>query len=667
VNERNFHKILVANRGEIALRIVGVIRALDKVAVVVHSESDRDLPFVTEADEAYSLGSGDPSTTYLHMEKILEAASMAQADAIHPGYGFLAENAAFARACLQKGIQFIGPDAEVIALMGHKARARNRASELGVPVLEGNTGDLETFILNRKQLPYPLLIKPAAGGGGKGMRIVSSAKQFETEAREAAREALNYFGSGELYVEKYLEDPRHIEVQVIADHHGHLVHLYERECTLQRRFQKIIEEAPSASISEESRDHITSVALQLAEDIGYTNAGTVEFLMDGHEDFYFLEMNTRIQVEHPVTEMITKVDLVKEQIRIAEGHPLSFSQKDISISGHSIEARIYAENTKNGFMPAAGRIHTFEVPVQDGTRMDSGFRAGNLVETHYDPMLAKAIVKGKTRDDAIHSLIAFLKEVRITGLATNRDFLVGLLRSNPFRKNRFDTGYIDREVDALLVSTQCGLKKLDRDYLFSAAVVIALQANYHHMSESDLPWYSIGHWRLLPEITLMMEGEPTRIRYELVKGPERMKLYIENENYQVALERRAGNDYWISINQKTLKVWGTTHHSEILVDLDGHLFMLRRMDVLDRRFIRSGKQKKEEESNEIMAPLNGRVVQINVNESDQVEEGDPLLVIESMKMENKILAPRKAGIEQVQTAVGAQVKANQLLITLANI
>jgi len=305
MKQNNLQKILVANRGEIALRVIRAIRELDKLAVVIHSDFDRDLPFVTEADEAYSLGSGDLANTYLNTNKILEIASSVMVDAIHPGYGFLAENAEFAKACRQKNINFIGPSPEVISLMGHKANAKKKVRELGIPVLEGIVDNLDSLIRQRNTLSYPLLIKPVAGGGGKGMRIVQSQENFESEAREASREALNYFGSGDIYVERFLENPRHIEVQVMADHHGNMAHLYERECSLQRRYQKIIEEAPSPSISVETRDHLTSMAMKLVKGIGYTNAGTIEFLMDENHQFYFLEMNTRIQVEHPVTEMIT--------------------------------------------------------------------------------------------------------------------------------------------------------------------------------------------------------------------------------------------------------------------------------------------------------------------------------------------------------------------------
>jgi 3-methylcrotonyl-CoA carboxylase alpha subunit len=664
MEQANYHRILVANRGEIALRIIRAIRQLDKLAVVVHSDFDRDLPFVTEADEAYSLGPGGLADTYLHTAKILEVAKIAQVDAIHPGYGFLSENAAFAKACKKANIAFIGPSPEAISLMGNKSNAREKARELGLPLLDGVTGTLEHLVDQQQNLPYPLLIKPAGGGGGKGMRIVRNAKLFEAEAKEAAREAQNYFGTDELYVEKYLEKPRHIEVQVMADQFGTAVHLFERECSLQRRYQKIIEEAPSGFISAETREKITGEALRLVRGIGYVNAGTVEFLMDASQQFYFLEMNTRIQVEHPVTEMITGIDLVREQIRIAEGHPLSFTQEDVVIRGHAIEARLYAEDPEKEFMPSSGRIAIYEVPAGESTRIDSGFRKGNLVEPYYDPMLAKVINLGKTRELAIKQLIGSLKEVRITGLRTNRDFLIGLLRSSGFEKNEIHTRLIEEDMEQINSVIQKDRNQRDRETLLAAASIIALQIdNTNHTGWSN-PWHTIGHWRILPEITLMVDHQLYRIRYELMKGRERLRLCLENLQMNVSLERRLGNNYWIRFDNQVLKVWGTTDRSEILLDLDGHLYRYRRMDILDRRYIRSAGRDDSTAKGEITAPLNGKVVQINVKEGEEVDEGDPLLIIESMKMENKILADSRARVKKIEVVVGQQVHANQLIITL---
>jgi 3-methylcrotonyl-CoA carboxylase alpha subunit len=662
-----FHKILIANRGEIAMRVIRAVRELGKMAVVIHSEHDRELPFVTEADEAYSLGSGTLAETYLNIGAILEISERAGVDAIHPGYGFLSENAAFASACIQKNIHFIGPGPEAIEMMGNKSNARQKAEELGLPVLEGVVMDLEELIAAGPGLTYPLLVKPAAGGGGKGMRIVRDPAGFGEESRQASREALSYFGSGQIIVEKYLENPRHIEVQVIADHHGNAVHLFERECSLQRRYQKIIEEAPSVSITPETRDRITGAALNLVRGIGYRNAGTVEFLVDERQEFFFLEMNTRIQVEHPVTEMITGIDLVKEQIRIAEGLPLSFRQEDLKIRGHAIEARIYAEEPFKEFLPSTGRIDILSEPSFQWTRIDNGYRTGNLVEPYYDPMIAKVIATGSGREDARDHLIRALQEFRIHGLKTNRDFLVELLRSAAFSMNRIHTKFIDENLEELLEKNLERRNAWKLETLLAAASVIALQSNGHSEKGIPSPWHSIGHWRIRPEMVFSLDHTEYRIAYELMKGREKLRLHINSEAYEVSLERRKQDDYWILINNQILKIWGISDRSDIIMDLDGHFFRLRRMDILDRRYIASPAPDGKDHSRQIFAPLNGRIVQISVREKGEVVTGDPLLIIESMKMENKILATRSAAVERIHVEVGDQVQKDQIMITLTTL
>ncbi|MCK4751051.1 MAG: biotin/lipoyl-binding protein, partial [Bacteroidales bacterium] len=379
------------------------------------------------------------------------------------------------------------------------------------------------------------------------------------------------------------------------------------------------------------------------------------------------EMNTRIQVEHPVTEMITGIDLVKEQIRVAEGHPLSFSQEEISINGHAIEARIYAEDPEKEFMPATGRIETFQAPDHKEARIDSGFLNGNLVEPWYDPMLAKVITRGASREDARNQLIRILKDFRITGLRTNRDFLIELLRSIAFKENTIHTSYVDRELDSLISSNQESRNAFGTDLLLTAATLIALQNQKNPERDRFSPWHAIGHWRLLPEMTLLADSEQYRIRYELQKGRQRMHLHVGDRDFQVALERRDGDDYWIRIDKQVIKVWGITDRSEILLDVDGHLHRLRRLDILDRRYIGAGDGEMQATPGEITAPLSGRVVQINVKQGDQVTQGDPLLVIESMKMENKILATHDASVDKIEVSVGDQVQTNQLIITLASI
>jgi 3-methylcrotonyl-CoA carboxylase alpha subunit len=662
-----FHRILVTNRGEIASRIVRAIHELDKVALVIYADNDRKLPFVTEADEAFCLGSGDLSQTYLHIERILNIAREAGAEAIHPGYGFLAENAAFARACEESGIHFIGPSAEVISLMGNKSKAREIASTLGIPVLEGETGDLNTLLEKRFQLPYPLLIKPAVGGGGKGMRIVRKADYFEQEARDASREALNYFGSGELYVERKLEGSRHIEVQVIADHQGNMTHLFERECSVQRRYQKIIEEAPSEFISEDTREHITSTALALIREIGYTNAGTVEFLMDQDQHFYFMEMNTRIQVEHPVTELITGIDLVKEQISIAQGHTLSFTQADLSMEGHAMEARLYAEDPTKDFLPSSGSLGAFDLPSGHDIRIESGYRTGNQVEPWYDPMMAKIVVKGTDREDTRKQMIKALKKAHIAGVSTNRDFLIGLLRSDPFKENLVHTRLLDQDMQKLLSSINVQRNRYALETLLAAASFIALYQGKASDRSAESPWHQIGHWRILPTIKLSSEHETHDIKYRFLEGNEGMWIQIEDQEIQVKLKRAQGHQYRLRINDQTIKLWGMADRSEILLDLDGKQYRFRRLDVPDRRYIPRNEKQKGPGQGEISAPLNGRVLEIPVKEGDRVTAGKALVVIESMKMENKMLADHEAQVKQIKVEVGQQVRTNQILLTLASI
>lgn len=653
----------MANRGEIARRIIRAIHEMDKVALAVYAENDRELPFVEEADESWSLGSGDLSSTYLLGEALLHIAREARADAIHPGYGFLAENASFAWACQESGIHFIGPSAEVIDLMGHKSRARETVSRLGIPVLEGETGDLKTLVEKRFRLSYPLLVKPAAGGGGKGMRIVRTAESFEQEAREASREALAYFGSGEIYVERFLEGPRHVEVQVMADHHGNRVHLFERECSLQRRYQKIVEEAPSGFLSEDTRRQITSAALELIRGIDYTNAGTVEFLVDANQQFYFMEMNTRIQVEHPVTELLTGIDLVKEQIAIAEGRALSFSQEDLSLGGHAMEVRLYAEDPSNNFLPSSGSLDAFDLPGDRELRIDSGYRAGNRVGPWYDPMLAKLVVRGKHREDARRRMVEALKKTHVAGLSTNRDFLLCLLRSDHFTENRIHTGYLDQEIRNLLSAMDKRRAAIQGDGLLAAAAFVSL---YPGEESTGSPWQQIGHWRILPGITVRSAGETHLIRYRRGKSKEHMWFSIGDRESQVILEHRTGRHFRLRIREEVLELWAHKEGSEIYLDADGHRFVFRRPDIPDRRYIPREEGGKGPVNGKISAPLNGRVVEIHVKKGDRVAEGEAMLVIESMKMENKILAEQEATVEQIEVSVGQQVRTNQILLTLAS-
>ncbi|MFZ5941024.1 MAG: acetyl/propionyl/methylcrotonyl-CoA carboxylase subunit alpha [Bacteroidota bacterium] len=662
MNRKNFNKILIANRAEIAARIIRTVHEMGKLAVAVYSVYDSDLPFVSEADESYTLGEGTLSETYLNQEKIIQTALQAGADAIHPGYGFLSENPSFAAKCRENGLEFIGPSEEAIRLMGNKIRARELAESAGIPVLKALTGNMAYILEQREELVYPVLVKPADGGGGKGMRVVSGVSGLKDALEGASREAMSYFGSAEVFVEQYLEAPRHIEVQVIADHHGTAVHLFERECTLQRRYQKIVEEAPSPSVSEELRTQITGWALELVRRIAYTSAGTVEFLVDSRGQAWFLEMNTRIQVEHPVTETITGIDLVREQIRIAQGAPLSFRQEDLSINGHAIEIRLYAEEPEKEFRPSTGEIMAFELPSRSWVRCDSGYRSGNRVEPWYDPLLAKFIVRGRNRDEARNRMISALRDLHLAGIQSNRDYLLELVSDEAYRDNRLDTGWIDRYSPSLISRTEQKKKNFSRDDLLGAAVMLALEHNYN--PGRDSVWYGSGFWRLLPELILSHSEDRYRLHYEMLGGRREIILSGLNERIHLKTEQRTGNHFRISSGNRQLSFWGFADRSDLHLDIHGLNFILRRPDIPDPRYISANEASSAENRNEILAPLPGKIVEIMVAEGQEVQQGESLLIIESMKMENRIVASRDGKISRVYVQKGDQAEKNKLLILL---
>jgi len=443
-----FESILIANRGEIAVRIVRACRALGIRSVAVFSEADQDALHVRMADEAHLCGPARATESYLDVSRIVEIAARARVDAVHPGYGFLSENASFAEAIADAGIVFIGPSPEVIREMGLKVASRNRMIAAGVPVVPGcgEIHDLETARKAAVEIGYPILVKASAGGGGRGMRRVDDEGELAAAIERAASEAAEAFGDGAIYLEKLLLNPRHIEIQVMADSAGHVVHLGERECSIQRRHQKLLEESPAHQMSPERRSAMGAAATRAARSVGYVGAGTCEFLLDAGGDFYFLEMNTRIQVEHPVTEAITGIDLVQTQIRVAAGEELGFHQQEIRFDGHAIEARIYAEDPDKGFLPSPGRIEYWSAPSGEGIRLDSGFEGGHTITPHYDPMIAKLIAHGRDRSQALARMAAALDEFTIAGIRTGLPFLRRLMINPTFRAGAYDTGFIEAEM-----------------------------------------------------------------------------------------------------------------------------------------------------------------------------------------------------------------------------
>jgi 3-methylcrotonyl-CoA carboxylase alpha subunit len=448
---RVFESVLIANRGEIACRIIRTARRLGLRTVVVYSEADAGALFTAMADEAHLIGPPPARDSYLHAERILDVAERVRAASIHPGYGFLAERAEFAEACAARGIVFVGPPPGAMRAMGLKDRAKALVAAAGVPVVPGYHGERQDAAFLREQaaeIGYPVLVKAVAGGGGKGMRRVEAAADFDAALASARREAESAFGDGRVLVEKYIGSPRHIEMQVFADTHGTVLHLFERDCSLQRRHQKVIEEAPAPGMNAAMREAMGRAAVEAARAVGYVGAGTVEFIADAREGlkpdrFYFMEMNTRLQVEHPVTEAVTGLDLVEWQFRVAAGEPMPVRQEDIRLDGHAVEARLYAEDPERGFLPSTGTLHALRLPDGEGIRIDSGVRAGDAVTPYYDPMIAKVIGWGENRDAAIDRVRAALAETQIEGLVTNRDFLIAVMDDEAFRAGRVWTGFVD--------------------------------------------------------------------------------------------------------------------------------------------------------------------------------------------------------------------------------
>lgn len=444
---RKIKKLLVANRGEISLRIMRTAKEMGIKTVAVYSEADRDAPHVKFADEAVCLGPPASSQSYLLGDKIIAVCKSLQVDAIHPGYGFLSENADFARKVIHAGIIFVGPSPESIEVMGSKLAAKNTVSQYDIPMVPGTDEAISDIPAAKKramEIGYPILIKASAGGGGKGMRVVENEEEFEDQMNRAISEAQSSFGDGAVFIEKYITSPKHIEIQVLGDQHGNIVHLFERECSVQRRHQKIIEEAPSAVVSPEMRKAMGDAAVQVARSCNYFGAGTVEFIVDEQLKFYFLEMNTRLQVEHPVTEMITGKDLVKEQLLIAEGYPLSFTQDDLRIHGHAIEVRVYAEDPRNNFLPDIGRLQTYIRPQGPGIRVDDGFEQGMDIPIYYDPMIAKLVTHDENREKSIERMVRAIGEYQITGIETTLAFCSFVLQHEKFKSGDFDTKFIEK-------------------------------------------------------------------------------------------------------------------------------------------------------------------------------------------------------------------------------
>ncbi len=639
-------KLLVANRGEIAARIMRTAHALGIATVAVYSDPDAEAPFVRLADEAVRLPGAAPAQTYLRGDLVVAAAHVTGADAVHPGYGFLSENAGFARACAEAGLVFVGPSPEAIAAMGSKPAAKALMEQAGVPVLPGATvTEGIDLAAAAAAIGFPLLVKAAFGGGGRGMRVVTVPDELEAAVEGAQREAASAFGDGTVFLERFVVDPRHVEVQIIGDAHGEVVHLFERECSIQRRHQKIVEESPSPAVDDALRAELGAAAVAAGKAIGYTGAGTVEFVLDRDGRFSFLEANTRLQVEHAVTELVTGLDLVAVQLRVAEGEPLPPEVIGASIAGHAVEARLYAEDVPAGFLPATGTLHRFRIPELPGVRVDAGVADGSVVGTHYDAMLAKVIAHGRTRAEAARSLARALQRAEIHGVTTNRDLLVGILREPEFLAGRTDTGYLTRH--DLGADAAAGP-------IHAAAAALAAQAANRASAEvlGGLPsgWRNVGG---IPQHVAFTLGEQTLdVAYAFRRSG--LELAVNGEPLPVRLVRAAPDAVALEVGG-VRRVY-TVHRVDGWSYVDGPDGSAALAEVP-----RFADPNAAAHAGSLLAPMPGGVVRVLAAQGDTVSAGQSLVVLEAMKMEHTVTAPVDGVVAEIAVAPGDQVDTGQVL------
>jgi 3-methylcrotonyl-CoA carboxylase alpha subunit len=660
-----FETVLIANRGEIARRVIRSARRLGLRCVAVYSEADRGAAHVTEADAAYCIGPPPAAESYLRGEVILAAARAAGAEAIHPGYGFLSENAAFAEACAAAGIVFIGPPPAAIRAMGSKSEAKALMQAAGVPLVPGYHGSEQSadhLVAEAHKVGYPVMIKASAGGGGKGMRVVADPEDFLDGLEAARREAKASFGDDHVLLERYLAAPRHIEMQIFRDDHANAVHLFERDCSSQRRHQKVIEEAPAPGLGEDLREAIGEAALRAAEAIDYRGAGTVEFLVDG-EAFYFMEMNTRLQVEHPVTEMITGFDLVEWQLRVAAGEPLPVTQRDIVATGHAIEARLYAEDPAAGFLPSTGQLLHLSFPEgEEGLRFDSGVRPGDGVSVFYDPMIAKVIAWGPDRVVALSRLQRALARSEVAGVVTNVGFLQAVLSHTRFAAGVVDTAFIDQQ-RATLVAAEEDVP----ESVLAAAALAEIDwrredARRQAAASGDphSPWQLTNGWRLNAEThteLTFVSGEET-LDVTVHFGRDGLRLKLPGGEVSAAVEPQADGRLSLRLGDAGFSARVLRRGAERWVVVEGASYLL----VLEDPFRHLGSEAAG--GGRIVAPMPGKVTAVLVEAGDRVEEGTPLLRLEAMKMEHTLTAPHDGVVETLACEEGDLVEEGAELVVV---
>ena len=655
---KQFHKVLIANRGEIALRIMRTCRAMGLGTVAIYADPDRHTPFVRAADEAVCIGPPVTGGSFLAIERIVDAARGVGADAVHPGYGFLAENADFAQACADAGLTFIGPTPDAIRRMGSKIEAKKIMAAAGVPIIPGFSAaglsdrDIET---RAKEIGYPILIKASAVGGGKGMRSVREPSKLAAALEGARREAKHAFGDDTLLIERYFGSARHIEIQILGDAHGNLIHCFERECSIQRRYQKIIEEAPSPAVDDQLRARMGAAAVAAGRAIGYQNAGTVEFVVDPDGKFYFLEVNTRLQVEHPVTEEITGLDLVRLQILIAQGAPLPLRQEELAMRGHAIECRIYAEDPHNDFLPSTGTLVCWETPELPGIRYESGVETGSDVTIYYDPMLAKVIAHAPTRVEAAQRLARALGAMRVHGVRTNLPLLIDVLRHPAFLAGELDTHFISTHV-ALGAQRTPAEEHADRLHAIATALWLQERRRAHAPVLRGLP----SGWRNNPsqmqQVTLVSGEAPVRIGYR-VHRHDRIEVAVDGGSHEAVVLS-----------------WDDTHISVAIDDIYRTYRLITRNDV---HYVHStlGTSElhevprfpppaREEVRGGCRAPMPGKILAVRVEAGQAVRKGETLVILEAMKMEHEVVAPHDGVVQEVSVQTGQQVDAGAVLVVL---
>ena len=663
-----FDKILIANRGEIACRVIKTAQSLGISTVAVYSDADQDALHVRMADEAIHIGASPSQESYLVTDRIVQAALKTGAQAIHPGYGFLSENAEFAETCANNGLVFIGPPSAAIIAMGSKSAAKTIMADAGVPLVPGYHGDDQNPDLLKQSadaMGYPVLLKAVAGGGGKGMRQVWSADEFEQALGDAKRESKASFNNDDMLVEKYLTQPRHVEVQVFCDQHGNGVYLFERDCSVQRRHQKIIEEAPAPNMPEGLREQMGETAVKAAQAIDYQGAGTVEFLLDVDGSFYFMEMNTRLQVEHPVTEFITGQDLVEWQLKVALGEPLPLSQAQLQINGHSFEARIYAEDPENDFMPATGHLTHLVPPSENAhVRVDTGVVQGDQVSPFYDPMIAKLIVWDENRERALARLIRALGQYQISGVTTNIEFLKNLASSSAFVKADLDTGFIDKHEQEIFRKTDTDIESI----LPLACLYLTLQAKQIQtgLVHSASAWDEVSGWRLNQA------------------SSQTLSIIINQQQHIVSIEQMGSlncQQYRIKFADKEVVARGQLNDKALLAEIDGyqqkltvvakgspsegHYTAFTNTGAIDFSLVKPdlGEDNEDSSVGDFRAPMNGTIVDILIKAGDSVNLGDPLLIMEAMKMQHTISAPSDGLVSELFFSKGDLVDGGAELLT----